>query len=762
MPLSKLEIKPGINRESTNYANEGGFFNCDKVRFRGGYAQKIGGWENITASGSTYKGVARALWNYVTTLSQNLLAVGTNQKVYVEFGGNYNDITPVRSVITLGADPIETVINSNLVTISATGHGASLNTFVSFSGATAVGGITVDGEYEIVDIPDENSFKIIADSDATSSATGGGASVVATFDINAGPATQSLGIGWGGPPWGIGPWGGSSAYGVSSRYWSIDNFGDDLIFAARDGDIYYWTRDTTTWAKAITLQEKANETPKFITTGTFSSASLTMIVGDQTGINIGSVIAGSGVASGTYVTTAWTGGRTLTLSEVTTGSGTVDITASYAGRHIPNKTTLSINSPVNGFTICMGANPYNPVNFSEPFDPLLVRWSDQANPFEWVPETINQSGEQRLSQGSYIVAALNTRQEILIWTDTALFSMQYLGPPFVWGINLLDDDLSIASQNCAININNITFWMGRDKFYVYSGRAETLPCPVRQYVFNDLNFSQIEQVCCGNNEAFSEVWWHYPSSNSMVNDRYVIFNYLENTWSFGSLNRSAWVDNNTRQYPMLAFGIQTSYLSEDVSSSDTSLPVYNSVTYPSSGVVSIGSEKIHYSSISGNTLVDCTRGYDGTIAASHEANDTVSYESPNQILFHEVDWDDQSTGLNKPISAFIETSDFDIGQNYNFGFVSRIIPDVKFNGSNAASPSISITLKPREFSGSSYGPADSNTVTRTATYPVEQYTGQIYTRVRGRQMSFRLSSDGLGVAWQMGEMRMDVRPDGRR
>lgn len=762
MPLSKLQVKPGINRETTNYANEGGFFNGDKVRFRGGYPQKIGGWQNITSSGSTYKGVARILWNYVTTFSQNLLGVGTNQKVYVEFGGTYNDITPIRSTVTLGANPISTTSGSKLVTISATGHGASLNSYVSISGATAVGGLTISGEYEIVDIPTADTFQIIASANASSTASGGGAAVVATFLINAGPATQNLSIGWGGPPWGAGGWGGTTPVGVPTRLWSMLNYGDDLMFAARQGDIYYWTRDTTTWNRAVTLEDKANTVPKSITTGTFSSGAITMVVTDASGINTGSVLSGTGIASGTYVTTAWGGGLTLTLSDATVGSGTVAVTASYAGRHVPNDTMLIINSPVDDFIICMGSNPYNPTNFTETFDPMLVRWSDQDNPMEWVPETTNQSGEKRLSNGSYIVAALNTRQEVLIWTDIALFSMQYIGPPFVWGINLLDDDVSIASQNAAINVNNITYWMGRDKFFVYSGRVETLPCSVRQYVFNDLNEAQIEQIICGNNEAFSEIWWFYPSTNSVVNDRYVIFNYLENTWSFGSMNRCAWSDTNTRTYPMLAFSVQNSYLSQAVTSSDTSVPLYSTVTYPATGVVIVGSEKIYYAGISGNTLINCIRGYDGTIAASHEANDPANYEVPNQVMFHEIEWDDQSTGVAKPIEAFIETSDFDIGQNFNFGFVSRIIPDVKFNGSTSESPSITITVKPREFSGSNYGPAYSNTVTRTATYPVEQYTGQIYTRIRGRQMAFRLDSTGLGVAWQMGNMRIDARADGKR
>ena len=466
MPLQKVDLRPGVNRETTNYANEGGFFVSEKVRFRGGFAQKIGGWRNITSSGGTYLGVARYIWNYVTLLSQNLLALGTNQKLYMELGGTYHDITPLRTTVTLGADPIATTSGSRLVTITATAHGATVGTYITISGATAVGGITVSGEYEIIGVPSDNTYTIIAATAASSTATGGGSAVSVAYQINAGPAIATSAIGWGSGPWGFGGWGSSTPIGIPMRLWSILNYGNDAIFAEREGNIYYWTADTTTWSRATTFKDKINSVPKVATTATFASGATTIVVADATGINTGSVIAGSGIPTGAYVTTAWTGSTSLTLSAATTGSGTVSVTASYSGLQAPDE-TMAINlSPVSDFLICLGSKPYNPLDFNTTFDPLLVRWSDQENPYEWVPEITNQSGEQRLSNGSFIVTSTSTRQEILIFTDTAVYSMQYVGPPFVWSFNLMDQDVSIASQNAVVAVNNAVYWIEPPHFAV--------------------------------------------------------------------------------------------------------------------------------------------------------------------------------------------------------------------------------------------------------------------------------------------------------
>ena len=763
MPLSKLEFQPGINREITTYANEGGYFDGDKVRFRWGMPQKIGGWQNITSSGQSYEGVARILWDYVTSLNQQVMGVGTNQKVYVESGGVYNDITPLAGSLTLGNNPFTTTSGTLLVSVSATAHGTSVGTYVEFAGATAVGGITLSGSYEVISAPDADHYSIVAASAATSTATGGGATVGAAYDIDAGTATYGTGLGWGGPPWGFGGWGSGTAVGVPMRLWSMFNFGDDLIFAEREGPIYFWELDTTTWSPAVTLESEADSVTKSTTFATFASGATTIVVSDASFLSTGAVIAGSGIPSGAFVTTSWNGGVSVTLSGATTSSGTLtSISASYAGRHVPNETFMVLDSPVNNFIICLGANPYNPTNFDEPFNPMLVRWSNQDNAYEWVPQITNQAGEVPLSHGSYIVTGISTRQEIVVFTNTAAYSMQYLGPPFVWGLNLLDQDISIASQNAVTSINNVVYWMGTDKFFTYSGRVETLPCSVREYVYQNINKDQFAQITCGSNEGFNEVWWFYPSADSLVNDRYVIFNYVENVWTYGNLNRSAWSEHSARGYPLLAFSVQNSYLSSAINSTDTTITLLDAASYPESGIIQIDSEKILYASKTGSALGDCVRGYAGTTAASHIAYSPASFNTPNQVMFHEYGNDDNSTGSAQPIEAYIESSDFDIGDGHNMGFVWRIIPDMKFVGSTGSSPSVTLTVKPRQNSGSNYTTGDSPTVTRTATFPVEQYTGQVYTRVRGRQMSFRVSSDGLGISWQMGAMRIDVRPDGRR
>ena len=765
MPLQKLELRPGINRESTTYANEGGFYACDKVRFRSGYAEKIGGW--INQSTNTFNGVCRSLFNWITLASDNLLGVGTNSKIYVENAGIYHDITPLAQTITLPNNPFATTLGSYLVTVTTTSpHNISVGTYVTFSGVSGSGivnGVTLNGNFEVLTVPTSTSFTVLGAVVATSTGSGGGAAVSAEIEISAGNATFSLGLGWGGGPWGFGGWGVGSTIATQIRLWSQDNDRENLLFNPRSGAIYYWEKDTSTWARAITLNAYANTQVKATTEADFLSGVTTITVIDPNGIDTGSVVSGTGIPAGTYVTTAYIAGSyTVPISAATTAPSSGTYTFSYAGRHVPNNTYQVATSSVGNFTIAFGSNPYNPVNFAEDFDPLLVRWSDADNPFEWVPATTNQSGENRLSFGSYIVAALDTRQEILIWTDAAIFSMQYLGPPYVFSQNLLMDNISIASPNAGITVNNVTYWMGVDKFYQYSGRVETLPCSLRQFVFTDINTDQLAQIVAGTNEGYNEVWWFYPTANSLVNNRYVIYNHLERIWYYGDLERSFWLDSPLRQYPMAAFSIQTSYLSAAINSSVTILPIVNAASYANEGVVTIDFEKIYYTGKTSNSLTGCTRGYDGTAATSHIQYSTVSYSVPNQVMNHENGNDDRSTAEILPIAAYIETSDFDIQDGQSFGYIWRMLPDLTFNGSNSNTPSVTLTVKPRQNSGSAYSAANTPTVTETQSFPIELYTGQVYTRVRGRQMSFRMSSADIGVAWQMGMMRLDIRPDGRR
>lgn len=597
MPIQKLQLRPGINRESTSYANEGGYFSCDKIRFRSGYPEKIGGW--INQSTYTYKGTCRSLFNWISFTSDNLLGLGTSQKYYVELNGVYHDITPLASTITLPNDPFATTFGSYYVTVTtSTSHNLSKNTYVTFSGVSGggvVNGITLDGNFEVIDVPSATSFTIIGAAVANATGSGGGAAVTAELEINAGNSVFSLGTGWGGGPWGFGGWGIGSTVSTQIRLWSQDNDQENLILNPRSGPIYYWAKDTSTWARAITLNDYANTQVKATTAASFNSGDSVITVVDPNGIDTGAVISGTGIAAGTYVLETYVpGSYSVPISAATTAGSAGDYTFSYAGRHVPNNSYQVSMSSVGNFCIAFGANPYNPTDFAENFDPLLVRWSDADNPFEWVPATTNQAGENRLSYGSYIVGALDTRQEILIWTDAAIFSMQYLGPPYVYGLNLLMDNISIASPNAAVTVNNVTYWMGVDKFYQYSGRVETLPCTLRDFVFNDINTDQLGQIVCGSNEGFNEVWWFYASADSLINNRYVVYNHLERVWYYGNLERGYWLDSPLRQYPMAAFSVQNSYLSAAITDSDTTLPVLDASSYPASGSITIDLEKIFY------------------------------------------------------------------------------------------------------------------------------------------------------------------------
>jgi hypothetical protein len=639
------------------------------------------------------------MWNWIALNGANLLGVGTNQKYYVENGGQFYDITPLRNttIITLGASPITTTNGSKKVLITASGHGATAGSFVTFSGATAVGGITVSGEYEIIEVPDGNSYYIASSTAATSTATGGGSAVGVYYQINAGNSVYTTGVGWGAGTWSRGTWGTGTTVGVGQQLslWTSDNFGQDLVISPRLGAPYYWAVDTATYPRA------------------------------------------------------------LTLSSVATTNG-------YSGSFVPTSTFKMVTSDVQRFGIALGSNPYDPFDANTAFDPLLVRWSDQENVYDWVPTDTNQAGEQRLSQGSGIITGQHTRQEGLIWTDSGLYSMQYLGPPYVWGFQMLMDNISIISPNAAVTVNSVTYWMGIDKFYVYSGRVETLPCTLRQFIFTNLNVSQAYQIVCGTNEGYNEIWWFYPSANSVVNDSYVIYNHLERIWYYGTINRTAWLDSSLKQYPLGNFSIQTSYLGTDISSSVTSITLVNGSSYLSAGTITVESEQITYTGISGNTLTGCTRGVNSTTAASHLTYTPVTYNVSNQVIYHENGVDDGTVNPAIAIESYIKSSDFDIGDGHNFGFVWRILPDVTFNGSVSTNPQLMLTVFPRQNSGSDYTSAQSPTVTRTATYPVEQYTGQVYTRVRGRQMAFMVSSTALGTTWQLGSPRLDIRPDGRR
>jgi len=701
MPLQKLQFRPGLNREGTDYSNEGGWYDGDKVRFRSGFPEKIGGWQQIT--NSQFNGVCRSLWVWASGdagIGNVYIGLGTNTKYYIYYGGVYNDITPIVQTDTL-TNPFGTTSGSATVTVTDGSYNPNVGDFVYFSGATAVGGLTIAGDYQVQTVTSGTTYTITAASNASSTATGGG-TVTAQYEYPTGNTVYTIGTGWGAGPWSRGTWGSSYSAGIGQqlRLWSNDNYGADLVIAPRGGPIFYWQNSNGVSTRAQYLSSLANSTTALTDNSTFTNGVTSITVSSAAAPNIFPYmkITGTNLPAGTAVASSYiTGSTTVPITTTTTGASSGTYSFSYAGSYVPTATYQVITSAIQEYVIAFGANSYIPNNASTSFDPMLVRWSDQGNAYQWIPQLTNQSGEYLLTNGSYIMTAHATRQEILVWTDSCLYSMQYLGAPYVWGFQVLMDNISIISPNAAVTVNNVTYWMGRDRFYMYSGRVEVLPCSLRQYIFADINQDQAYQVFTGANEAFNEIWWFYVSQSSGGTsvDKYVIYNYLDRVWYYGTMGRTAWIQTGIEQFPIAAD--------------------YNS-----------------------------------------------------RLLNHEVGCDDLSTTATLPIDAYVQSSDFDIGDGHNFGFVWRILPDVNFNGSTTNQPSVTMTVKPRENSGTPYGQADNPQVqsaqnyTTVPEYTIQQFDGQVYTRLRGRQMSFRIESTGVGVAWQLGSPRIDIRPDGRR
>ena len=745
MPLQKLQFRPGVNRENTSYSNEGGYYASNKIRFRSGQPEKIGGWAADTGATvsalkpptGTLWGVARGLWNWLNLAGYNLLAIGTNLKYYIQNGPNglVYDVTPLRFTTGAGEATFAATTGSPIITVTDIAHGAQAGDFVTYTGAASLGGnITatiLNAEFQITAYISSNQYTITASVNAAAGDTGdGGASVVAAYQITTGVDIYSLNVGWGAGTWGgivfgtgsnqlngainnavttitvdsttaftaagnilidsenisytsksstqflgctrglsgtgsgaaaahadnaivtqsttFTGWGSPAAtgIGIQLRLWSQSNFGEDLVFNPRGGALYYWANA----ASASTFNR-----------GQYLGPSVT----------------------------------------ITTKSGSITTDSSC-----PTVANFVMVSDASRFVLAFGVNDYG----SAIQDPLLIRWSDQESFATWIPAVTNQAGSYRLSHGSQIVTAMQTRQEILVLTDSAIYSMQYLGPPYVWSFQIMGDNISIAGPNAIATANNITYWMGTDKFYMYSGRVQTLPSTLREYVFNDINLEQAFQFCAGTNEGYSEVWWQYCSANSSVVDRYVIYNHLENSWYYGdwdnyqsvSQGRTAWLDSSLRSFPM-------------------------ATTYGVAG---------------GN--------------------------SNAQLLYHESGVDDGTVNPSVPIVAQVTSSDFDIGDGHNFGFVWRLIPDLTFDGSNVNQPTAMFTVLPRANSGAPYGNSNNPEVVSTQnyqnqrTYAIQQFTQQVYVRIRGRQMAFKVSSTELGVQWQLGVPRIDIRPDGRR
>jgi hypothetical protein len=712
MPLQKLQFRPGVNREGTTLANEGGWFDCDKVRFRSGYPEKIGGWAAI--SFNTFQGVCRSLWNWVTLKGFNLAGLGTNLKFYIESGGAYYDITPIRANTTNTTTFAATNGSTTITVTDTSASNIQTGDFVTFSSAVSLGGnITaaiLNSEFQIQSVLSGTQYTITSSVAANSSDVGnGGANTDAAYQISVGPAINTVGTGWGVPPWG-----GFIPGSVSSTLnGGINNSVTTITVVSTSA----FTTSGAIWINGEYITYSGKNATQF--TGCVRGANGTTAAAQSNGALVSQATAFPGWGVGYFTVTGpevalrlWSQsnfgenllfnprGGAIYIWQPGSGAAPAFTTRGtvVSGTYTPSLVNEIMVSDSTRIVIAFGANDPSGTYASAGLDPMQIRWTAQESYTDWEPTPTNQAGDYRLSHGSFIVGALQTRQEIIIWTDAAIYSMQYLGPPLVWGFTLLADNISIASQNAMATAAGVIYWMGVDKFYVYSGRVETLPCSVRQYVFGDINREQQEQFFAGTNEGYSEIWWFYCSANSEVIDRYVIFNYLDRVWYYGTMDRTAWLDSPLREFPMAA-----------------------------------------------------TTG--------------------NLLVFHEAAVDDGSTNPPSPISAYIQSSDFDIGDGHNYGFVWRMLPDITFDGSttpNPNTPQVKFVVRPRQNPGSGYGVSPSPTIQSSQSYAgqqvynVQEFTEIVYSRVRGRQMAFKIESDTLGTQWQLGIPRIDVRPDGRR
>ena len=780
MPLQKLQFRPGVNREGTTLSNEGGWYDCDKIRFRSGYPEKIGGWQvdsgvyyptvpvtTLTAtsgsdtaaspSSGAFWGVARSMWNWINLTGYNLLSVGTNYKYYIQnsTGGAFNDVTPIRSTTAAGDVTFSAVTGSPTITVTDAGNGVQVGDFVCFTGAVSLGGAitapVLNREYQVQTVPTITTYTITASVNATSGDSGnGGSATVGNYQLTSGNSTFTFGTGYGAGGYGgsLGPSyattinGGTAVTDSSTTPITVVSTAgfaaSGTIWIGTEGITYTAITGTTfqgtiTRGYQSTAAAHANNSAiyQYPSTATGYGSPATTGVGIQLRLwsqsNYGEDLVFNPRGNAMFY---WANNSSPNVYDrgqiIQAGTAVVTKAGSFTpDASCPSVANFVLISDSSRFTFAFGCNDPTGVYATTAQDPLQVRWSDQNTLVTWIPSITNQAGGIRLSHGSTIVTAIQARQEILVLTDSAVYSFQYLGAPYVWGNQLLADNISIVSPNAIATVNNVTYWMGTDKFYTYSGRVETLPCALRQYIYTNINVQEAFQFFSGTNEGYNEIWWFYVSttgttstgengtgtaaSPNILVDRYVIYNHLERTWYYGTWNgttvrpRTAWLDSPLRSEPMSCIG------------------------YNSSGAYTNGA-----------------------------------------LVYQETGVDNNETGTPVAIDAYVQSSDFDIGDGHNFGFVWRLIPDVTFDGSTSAAPAVNFTVRPRQNPGANYGDSDNPAVTSalsyasTTTYNVQQFTQQVFVRIRGRQMAFKLESNTLGTQWQLGAPRIDVRADGRR
>lgn len=714
MPLQKLQFRPGINRETTRYMNEGGWYNCDKIRFRFGVPEKMNGWQRY--SDSQFLGICRKLHNWIALDQSNYVALGTNLKLYIEEGTQYYDITPFRAAAaSLSTDALKTgAAGSKVITVTQSSHGAVTNDFVTIAGATTFDGITaaqLNTEHQVT-VVDGNTYTFTVASDTASSGNtaGGGSSITARFQINTGLDTIVSGTGWG-----AGQWGGTTAAdpattlngalsadtagtggsGTSVVLTDASSFPSSGSIVVDEKEVISYTGKTSNTLTGITRGQD----------GSTPTAGTGVAHADGAAVRGAAAITGWGDAS-SLAATSGSEARIWSLDnfgedllscvrdgelfywDKTNGLSTraEKLTARSGADQVPTIARQIMVSDRSRHCIAFACNAQG----GSAQDPLLIRFSKAENAVDWNILTAGtDAGDLIIGSGSKFVSAIETKREILVWTDVSLHSMQFIGAPNTFGLIQIASGLSIVGPNAVVAVNDQVFWMGENQFYLYDGRTQQIPCTVRDYVFDDINNDQRELVTAGLNSAYYEVFWFYPSKNSTEIDKYVVFNYSEQVWYFGTLARTAWIDAEIRAYPVAA--------------------------------------------------------------------------APDRYLYnHELGNDDGSTSPATAIQAFIESSPLSIESGDQFQLIRRVIPDVTFDGSEQATPTVTFTLQGYDKPGQGGQDSVNGTVTKEVSDTVEKYTGELFLRLRGRSFSVKIQNTGTGTQWRLGIPRVDVRSDGRR
>ena len=713
MPMKALKFKPGIVSDVTPYSAEGGFVDGDKVRFRFGFPEKFGGWEKY--SQNTYLGSARRLHNWVALDGSDFMGIGTHLKYYIEEGQTFNDITPIRSTTGAGDVTFSATNGSTTITVTDPAHGANEKDFVTFSGASSLGGVItatiLNAEFQITSLISSNSYTITSSVAANSSDTGnGGSSVVGTYQLNVGLDNTVGGTGWG-----AGQWSGTTsgalatqlAEALDNNETAVDvddetgmNTANDVILVEEELMLVSATTDDNTMTvtrghSGTTAATHADNTLVRLAVGNANSDDDFVGWGDAASVttpgaqirfwshdNFGEDIIINPRDGGLFYwdKTNGLGNRAVELSATSTYSGETSVPTIAKQVLVSDQDRHVIVFGCDGLGANSSATQGNGIQ-----DPLLIRFASQENPVDFFPTATNTAGDLRLGGGSTFVQAVETKQQILVFTNKTLHAMKFIGPPFTFGLQELSKNITIMSPFSAIAVEDEVFWMGVDTFYVYSGgQTIQLPCTVKDKIFLDFNFAERDKVHFGLNSEFGEILWFYPSSAGTEIDKYVAYNYIEKVWYYGTLARQAWLDRGIRNLPQA---------------------------------------------------------------------------TGNQYLYnHEVGFDDDGSAM----TSFIESASIDIGDGDKFVSLKQVIPDITFNGSTSVNPDVSFTMKSRNNPGANFNETTQNTTQRSATSPVEQFTQKLDYRLRGRSFALRIDSTSLGTKYKLGTPRVDVREDGRR